>query len=131
MFDRRAAHLLALIAAIALALGAAPSAGPIAHARAQGFEVVVCAGGEVRTVVIGEDGKPIDPARDDACPVSCLCGLTSGSDAPVLPEGLSVDRAVDAGTALFATGAAAMRDDRALRRLQARGPPMKAGASCF
>lgn len=77
-----AVRALAIVAAMVMAL----SGGFSTDARAGGFEggtvTVICADGVAKTVVLDDEGSPMNPTGEKVCAEVCLCSPAPGLALP-------------------------------------------------
>ena len=116
-----AAHVLAIVAAMVMVLSGVLSPNAQAAGFAGGTVTVICADGVAKTVVLDDEGNPMDPSGAEACAGICLCGPAPGVALPPEAQGV-VPCSGEMDGVIWPTAAAVLLFERG-RCASPRGPP--------
>lgn len=116
-----AAHVLAIVAAMVMALSGGFPSGAQAAGFAGGVVTVICADGVAKTVILDAEGNPMSPSGAEVCAEACLCGATPGVALSPEAQGV-VSRSGEMAGMPWPTATAVLLFERG-RCAAPRGPP--------
>lgn len=116
-----AALLLAIVAAMAMALSGGFPSGAEAAGFERGAVTVICADGVAKTVILDDEGNPMDPYGETVCAGVCLCGAAPGVALPPAAQA-PVARSGETAGILWQAATTVLLFERG-RCAAPRGPP--------